>query len=305
MKKEYVVRVPVATIWTDRDKPREIDQPAISYPAYIKKWLENMTTADRKSLTDENLVQTQVLYGQVVTLIEEKSDWLHVYVNDQPSSKLNDGYPGWLPKSQVIKRSKTEMRYDAPFAVIISPKAWLIDGQEKFLELSYQTRLPLAKEPNEDEEQVSVNTPHGKLKLNHADVTIYSSESSIPKPTGVDLVKSGEVFKELPYLWGGMSGFGFDCSGFTYSIHRAWGITIPRDASDQEKTGSSVDRKDLMPGDLVYFAKEEGKGNVYHVGIYYGNGQMLHAPSAGKGIEIVPIEHTKYEKNYCSARRFW
>ncbi|SER85245.1 C40 family peptidase [Salipaludibacillus aurantiacus] len=306
MTTHYIVRVPVATVWTSPEKPRNIDQKALSYPVDLSGWLEGMTTDERRQLTDDNIVQTQALYGQTVTLIEEKDEWLHVYINEQPSSKLEKGYPGWLPKQQAVLYEDSGMpEGERPFAVVTAPSAWLYKGEEKYLEVSYQTRLPLKEDKGESDGKVTVFTPDGTLTLKKRDVEVYSSLKGFPHPSGQDLVRSGEKFQGLPYLWGGMSGFGFDCSGFVYTLHRAWGITIPRDASDQEKSGTPVERKGLLPGDLIYFAKDEGKGNVYHVGMYYGDGKMIHAPSAGKAIEAVPIAETKYGKNYHSARRFW
>lgn len=63
MNREYIVRVPVATIWTNPEAPREIDRKAISYPVEMKDWLKEMTTEERRLLCDNNLVQSQVLYG--------------------------------------------------------------------------------------------------------------------------------------------------------------------------------------------------------------------------------------------------
>jgi cell wall-associated NlpC family hydrolase len=60
-----------------------------------------------------------------------------------------------------------------------------------------------------------------------------------------------------------------------------------------------------MPGDLIFFAHDEGKGRVHHVGIYYGDGRMLHAPKTGMTIEIIPLAGTVYEREICSVRRYW
>ena len=86
-------------------------------------------------------------------------------------------------------------------------------------------------------------------------------------------------------------------------MHKANGYQISRDASDQAEGGKDVSLDELMPGDLLFFAK--GKARIHHVGIYYGDGKMLHAPSTGKGIEIVSLAGTKHEQQLCSARRYW
>lgn len=302
MSREYIVRVPVATIWTNPEAPRKIDEKAVSYPLEMKDWLKEMTTEERRLLCDNNLVQSQVLYGQQVTVKEEKGEWFHVLVPEQPSSKDDGGYPGWLPKNQVISREKTDVTDTTASVAVTAQTAWLYEGTEPVLEVSFQTRLPLV---NETEDWITVKTPDGDRLIKAADAEVIDSQEESENVNGEKLVETGAAFLGLQYLWGGMSGFGFDCSGFTYTIHRAFGITIPRDASDQARQGELVERASLKKGDCLYFAKEEGQGRVYHVGMYYGDNKMIHAPSTGKGIEVVEIGTTKYNKDYCTARRFW
>jgi cell wall-associated NlpC family hydrolase len=61
----------------------------------------------------------------------------------------------------------------------------------------------------------------------------------------------------------------------------------------------------MLPGDLLFFAYEEGKGNLHHVGIYDGNNKMLHAPQTGSGVEVIPLKGTVYEKELFAVRRYW
>ena len=122
---------------------------------------------------------------------------------------------------------------------------------------------------------------------------------------GERMIEIGRQFLNLPYLWGGMSSYGYDCSGFSYSMHRAIGITIPRDASDQSKGGREISKSDLAPGDLLFFAYKEGKGHVHHVGIYAGGGRMIHAPRTGRSVEIIDLHGSEYEPEHCISRRYW
>ena len=189
------------------------------------------------------------------------------------------------------------------FAVITSKKALLIlETSQDTIVLSYQTKLPYL---GEKDGQILVETPLGIGYLHRDDADVLNSDKNRRPVSGKELVTSGEVFVGLPYLWGGMSSFGYDCSGFTYTIHKANGYLIPRDASEQAKGGTPISLHKAEPGDLLFFAYDEGKGAIHHVGIYYGDGKILHSPHTGKPIEIIPMDGTIYKKELCAVRRYW
>ncbi|MFM1653574.1 NlpC/P60 family protein [Brevibacillus sp. B_LB10_24] len=298
-----VASVPVATVWTTPASPREMDRPAIENPADLTGWLQAMSYEDRLELCEANLVQTQVLYGSLVEVIEEEAGWLKVVIPSQPSKKDERGYPGWMPKCQLLEASGFAANPDQPTAVVTSTAARLYDKEgEPGITLSFLTRLPVISQSGE---WIEVTTPAGPQLLKQSDVAVFLTERDIPIGTGKQIVEAGKQFLGLPYLWGGMSSFGYDCSGFAYNMHLANGIIIPRDASDQAKQGKAVERQDLQPGDLLFFAYEEGKGAVHHVGIYAGDDQMLHSPKTGKTIELLPLSGSAYEVELCAARRYW
>ena len=99
-----------------------------------------------------------------------------------------------------------------------------------------------------------------------------------PKPIGIpEMIALGKRFLGLPYTWGGTSSFGYDCSGFAQMLCRRRGINMPRDAQPQaDWTGMApVERKDLQPGDLLYFGSSAKK--ITHTGIYIGEGKFINA----------------------------
>lgn len=301
-KSKWLIDVPVATLWTSFDSARGLDKQAISKPAEIEEWLKSLTYEASLELYNNNLVQSQVLYGEEVVVLEEKEKWVRVIVPNQSSSKDNRGYPGWLPKEQLMLSEDWAIN-DRPIVVITERKASLYCYyKEPQLVLSYQTILPLI---SKDDQWIQVQTPTGEGFLKAEEVCIYDSLQSLPKGSGKDIVSAGEQFLQLPYLWGGTSSFGYDCSGFSYSMCKASGYMIPRDAHDQADSGKKVELDEIKPGDLLFFAYEEGKGRIHHVGIYYGEGKLLHSPNTGKTIEIVNLKDTIYEKELCVARRYW
>ena len=93
--------------------------------------------------------------------------------------------------------------------------------------------------------------------------------------------------------------------GFTYTIYQANGITIPRDSSVQATHGTAVNKDDLQKGDLLFFAYEQGKGSVHHVGMYIGGGKMIHAPNPASAVEIIDVfESEHWSSEYAGARRY-
>ncbi|WP_156290891.1 C40 family peptidase [Oceanobacillus salinisoli] len=298
----WVAAVQVATVWTKPESAREIDRHGTTYPTNIEGWIESLSYEDSLALCDENRVQSQILYGEPVLVTEIKDDFAHVIVPSQPSKKDERGYPGWVPLKQLAKVDKQKW-VKSKTAAIQADKAWLEnEASEKVQKLSYLTMLPVEAV---GEERVEVNTPHGNRYLPRKDVHIFSTEEGIEQGNGEDIVQAGIPYISLPYFWGGMSAFGYDCSGLAYATHKANGYRIPRDAGDQANAGEAVALDALQPGDLLFFAYEEGKGRIHHVGIYYGDGKMLHSPQTGKGIEVISLAGTKYEKELCAARRYW
>ena len=114
------------------------------------------------------------------------------------------------------------------------------------------------------------------------------------------IVNYAKQFMGVKYVYGGMSPNGFDCSGFTSYVYKAFGISLPRTASGQAGTGLSVSKDNLVPGDLVFF--ETYTKGISHVGIYVGNGQFIHA-SSSKGITITSLSDSYYLPKYRGATR--
>lgn len=115
------------------------------------------------------------------------------------------------------------------------------------------------------------------------------------------LLSDAQTFIGVPYVFGGTSPDGFDCSGLVYYCLALQGNTVPRTAAGQFGMGSPVDRANLMPGDLVFFENTYTSG-VSHVGIYAGGGSFLHAPNEGSSVSYSNLSGY-WADHYCGARR--
>ena len=105
-----------------------------------------------------------------------------------------------------------------------------------------------------------------------------------------------------PYVWGAEGPNSFDCSGLTYYVYKQVGITLPRVSTAQYSVGRSVSWNNLQPGDLM-FSSTDGSGRITHVGIYIGNGQMIHAPKPGDVVQKTSINNSYWKNAHVGAKR--
>lgn len=143
----------------------------------------------------------------------------------------------------------------------------------------------------------SENTPSFSSSGSSAAVSSSSSSSK-----GQAIVNTAMQYLGVPYVWGGTSPSGFDCSGLVQYVCAKNGISVPRVAASQRGAGTYVSRENLQPGDLVFFSHG---GGISHVGIYVGNGNMIHAPQTGDVVKISSIETSYRISSYAGAVRVW
>jgi gamma-D-glutamyl-L-lysine dipeptidyl-peptidase len=135
----------------------------------------------------------------------------------------------------------------------------------------------------------------GGLKVGFgSEVPPGAATRALPR-TRADLVRTARQFLGLHYLWGGLSAWGYDCSGLTWAVYRAHGITIPRDADAQYLAGTPVTLAAGKPGDLIFY---EGP-RPGHVAMLVGRGMMIEAPNSASEVRIVPVR-----SGYVGVRRF-
>jgi cell wall-associated NlpC family hydrolase len=153
------------------------------------------------------------------------------------------------------------------------------------MEISFGTRLPVIEA---GVNRAKVALPGGtRLWVRSSAIAMSATGSPARGPYARGIVRTARQFLGLRYLWAGTSGFGFDCSGMVYSVYRLHGVDLPRDSGPQSTAGRAVARRDLRPGDLVFFGSRQ---RVRHVAIYVGAGRIIEAPSVGQGVREVDLQ---------------
>ena len=265
------IDVSVATLWKAPNLERAIDRPSLTNPVRPLEWSANLATTASRVWLDSH-VQTQALYGQVVTVLAVRGGWARVAVRDEPDPQDPHGYPGWLPTTQL----ETGFDDGGPKVVALARTAPLV-VHGRTLMLSYGTQLPLVRYRGG---AAVVRTPDGVGALSGAARPLPYSAASI--------VAQARRFLGVRYLWGGLSAWGYDCSGIVWAVYRAHGITIPRDADPQFRHGAPVSLHALRAGDLLFYGTQR---YVHHVSIYAGAGRMLEAPDSAHRVRIVPVRY--------------
>lgn len=279
------VCVPVATVWTGEEAPREIDEPALRDEPDMGRWTDSMDTAVRKGLNGRT--STQLLMGEAVRVLDERGDWIRIAAPAQPSSQDGRGYPGWLRRNHL----STPAHVGCGARAYVMTRSAFVGTDSVNAELSFGTSLAV---DSVDEALVTVRLPGRRWgTVPRCSVRLSDEPGRSTRFDAGAVLGSARRFLGLRYLWGGLSAWGLDCSGLVHLTYRAHGVTVPRDAFDQAANVDPVPLDQVEPGDLYFFARPGER--VHHVGFVSrplapdGTRWMLHAPEGGELIEDAPL----------------
>lgn len=282
------------TVFSVHAQNRAADERADAMPSMQERPMDKTETR-RRGVVDVSVAHlrenpayeaemgTQELLGREVEITDEDGYWLRVVTPD--------GYRAWTNRMCIAEMTEAEMReYGAADKYICTAmySSLMTEPSDASVPVSDLVRgdILLKSGGKVRHGYVMASTASGKIGwVKRKDVTALDRWESETKPDGESIVKEALRYVGIPYLWGGCSVKGFDCSGLVKTVFMMNGIPLPRNASQQGLIGEAVDIGPLVEngdcsalekGDLLFFGNRES-GRITHVGIYIGDSRMIHS----------------------------
>ena len=279
----------------------------------------------RSKATTDSATLDSASKGEVAVVLDKSGDWYKVIYNQQEgymhadylevSTKENVelGY-GVINGSAVNLRKGPGTAYATVAKAAKGDQAYIIGINTGWYKVIYGEKvcyirsdyMDLTEVPYENKDSAksplffrggkSTGVPVSASALKDAQNVVT------PSNVGEKMVEIAKKCLGVPYVWGGESMRGFDCSGLVYYVLKNLGYSPNRTASTQYKMGTYVEKDDLQIGDLVFFAGTS-KSGISHVGIYAGDGMFIHAPHTGDVVKYSDLSTGYYANHYYGARR--
>ena len=233
----------------------------------------------RREPSERSEMVSQLLFGETVEIIDKDNNWRKIKM-------LYDGYIGWTDKKQLLSVTEDEIEKINASALIVSGDLVQITiwNKNQICPVVLGSSLPLYNDH--------------KLLIGETEFIFDGNVIETVPPNVTRLLENAYMYLNSPYLWGGRSPFGIDCSGFTQMVFKLCGISLLRDAGQQAEQGITINLvEESKTGDLAFFDNTEGK--ISHVGIIIPGNQIIHG--SGK-VRIDRIDHqgifNEESKNY-------
>jgi cell wall-associated NlpC family hydrolase len=221
-------------------------------------------------------MMTQALMGSVLKVLKIRGSWMYVQLAE-------DNYLGWVDYAQCVRQTREQVERWMNGPLIITTAYFdlvRMQPSDSAQPLCDVTTGAFLKENENYQDWFAVSLPDGRigylLKQSGMKYTQWKASRS---PTQENIEKTAKTFLGFPYLWGGTSPKGFDCSGFTKTVYKLNGINLQRDADQQGMGGENVPLEKMQKGDLLFFSPKPISGKperITHVGIYLGQKEFIH-----------------------------
>lgn len=247
-----------------------------------------------RSEPNEASDKTDVLYaGSLCTLIEQVGDWYQVQYGDTI---------GYVQKDLV---TNTNNAADGS-TELETYNDVLAREEEEARKAEEQRQAEEARKAEEQRQAEARKAAQAAPAPSYSDPTPSYTEPTYTEPSynssgSSDIVSVAKQYLGVPYVWGGTSPSGFDCSGFVQYVFRQCGYSVTRTADTQYYDGTPVSYSNLQAGDLVFFVNTYATSGISHIGIYIGGGQFIHC--ANGGVKISSLGESYYSSRYYGACR--
>ncbi len=243
-------------------------------PDALKYGIVSISVANirRLSVFQSELVN-QTLMGTIVQILDERDEFFYI--------RNRDGYTGWLSKlSVVVVEESAAEAWASSEKVLITANYGIVQEQKGETGEILTDLVPgiVLKYLETDGAYLRVELPDGRRGYLATGLVRREAEQQQVQPTVAAIEQTARNFLGIPYLWGGTSTKGFDCSGFVQTVFRLLNVELPRDASQMARVGTPIEFTDpdrLKTGDLLFFGKTLNRIN--HVALYLDGGRYIHA----------------------------
>ncbi|WHZ04211.1 NlpC/P60 family protein [Neobacillus sp. YX16] len=237
----------------------------------------NRFTAISKIIENDN----ELLEGlrEKEATLKQAKEQLQNHINELEKSKVE-----LASEQKQIEENKNQIQQDLEAA-----KGTLKDlmaQQKAQQEAELAAQRAASQETAPEIQQQSQTQASEVAKASTPSVAVPNVTNSA---TANSVIATAKQYLGVPYVWGGSTPSGFDCSGFTSYVYRSVGISLPRTSRAQQNVGTRISLSQVQPGDLVFRGSP-----AYHVGIYIGGGQYIHAPQTGDVVKIAPFNPSKF-----------
>ncbi len=242
---------------------------------------------------------TQVLYNQVVNVVEEKDSWTRIILLDATS--------GWVKSKYISRNTESVTNSSIKNRIIVTAKTVDIysgaNNKVNFKKIVLGTELYSTGKTKTGYDVLLPGNRKGWVEEGGV-IAIPIEDNTIPKTSSDEFIQTIKKFNGTIYIIGGISRWGVDSPGLVYISSKINGINLPRKIDLMFKSGTEISFEELKPGDLLFFSTDSLKEDVFDVGVYLGENKFVHS-STSRGVVTDSLEDSYFRDRVCGIRRIF